>query len=89
VEALGRRLRKQDLTVFLDRWYLTPGQSLPQALEVTLAHCRAVAVCIGQGEMGPWQQREQYLALELQVSAERRGQYFPVCSLGRNRIWDF
>jgi hypothetical protein len=66
--------------VFLDRWYLTPGQSWLKALEETLAQCRAVAVCIGQGEMGPWQQREQYLALERQVSAERRGQHFPVKS---------
>ena len=73
-----RRLREQNLTVFLDRWYLTPGQSWPKALEATLAQCRAVAVCIGQGEMGPWQQREQYLALERQVAAERRGESFPV-----------
>ena len=78
VEALARRLREQKLSVFLDRWYLTPGQSWPKELEATLARCRAVAVCIGQGEMGPWQQREQYLALERQVAAERRGQNFPV-----------
>ncbi len=78
VEALATRLRKQNLTVFLDRWYLTPGQSWPKKLETELARCRAVAVCIGQGEMGPWQQREQCLALERQVAAERRGQIFPV-----------
>ncbi|NGZ08911.1 MAG: TIR domain-containing protein [Nitrospira sp. LK70] len=78
VEVLAHRLREQNLTVFLDRWYLTPGQSWPKALEATLASCRAVALCIGQGEMGPWQQREQYLALERQVAAERRGQRFPV-----------
>jgi formylglycine-generating enzyme required for sulfatase activity/energy-coupling factor transporter ATP-binding protein EcfA2 len=78
VEALARRLQEQDLTVFFDRWYLTPGQSWPKELEATLARCRAVAVCIGQGEMGPWQQREQYLALERQVAAQRRSQNFPV-----------
>jgi formylglycine-generating enzyme required for sulfatase activity/energy-coupling factor transporter ATP-binding protein EcfA2 len=78
VEALARRLREQNLTVFLDRWYLTPGQSWPKALETTLASCRAVVVCIGQGEMGPWQQREQYLAMERQVAAERQRQTFPV-----------
>lgn len=78
VEALAHRLREQNLTVFLDRWYLTPGQSWPKALETTLVNCRAVAVCLGQGEMGPWQQREQYLALERQVAAERQGQIFPV-----------
>ncbi|HEU5406246.1 MAG TPA: toll/interleukin-1 receptor domain-containing protein, partial [Nitrospira sp.] len=42
VEALAHRLREQKLTVFLDRWYLTPGQSWPKALEATLAGCRAV-----------------------------------------------
>ena len=78
VEALAQRLREQKLTVFLDRWYLTLGQSWPKALESAIAQCKAVAVCIGQGEMGPWQQREQYLALERQVDAERRGQSFPV-----------
>jgi hypothetical protein len=78
VEALAQRLREQGLQVFLDRWYLTPGQSWLKALEETLAQCRAVAVCLGQGDMGPWQQREQYLAFERQVSAERQGQRFPV-----------
>lgn len=78
VEALTRRLREEQLTVFLDRWYLTPGQSWPKELETNLARCRAVAVCIGQGEMGPWQQREQYLALECQAAAERSGRTFPV-----------
>ena len=78
VETLARRLREQGLQIFLDRWYLTPGQSWLKALETTLAQCRAVAVCIGQGDMGSWQQREQFLALERQVSAERRGQHFPV-----------
>jgi formylglycine-generating enzyme required for sulfatase activity/energy-coupling factor transporter ATP-binding protein EcfA2 len=78
VEALARRLREQHLTVFLDRWYLTPGQSWPKKLEMELARCRAVAVCIGQGEMGPWQQRERDLAIERQVAAERQDQTFPV-----------
>lgn len=78
VEALAHRLREQNLTVCLDRWYLTPGQSWPKALETTLANCRAVAVCFGHGEMGPWQQREQYLALERQVAAERRGLRLPI-----------
>lgn len=78
VEVLARRLQQQNRIVFLDRWYLTPGLSWPKELEATLARCRAVAVCIGQGEMGPWQQREWDLALERQVAAERRGQSFPV-----------
>ena len=47
VEALAHRLRSQNLSVFLDRWYLTPWKSWPKALEETLARCQAVAVCIG------------------------------------------
>ena len=63
--------------MFLDRWYLTPGTNWLSALEKTLARCKSVAVCIG-AEMGPWQQREQYSALERQVAEERRGVQFPV-----------
>ena len=66
VEQVARWLRDQGLTPFLDRWYLTPGQPWPQALERVLASCRAVAVMVGPGEMGSWQQREKDLALERQ-----------------------
>ena len=66
VETLARSLRDKDLSVFLDRWYLVPGRPWPQALEQVLRACRAVAVCVGPGEMGPWQQREVNLALERQ-----------------------
>jgi hypothetical protein len=58
VESLAQTLRQEGLKVFLDRWYLTPGQPWPQALERALASCGAVAVCVGPGDMGPWQQRE-------------------------------
>jgi hypothetical protein len=68
VEALARWLRDKDLSVFLDRWYLVPGRPWPQALEQVLRACRAVAVCVGPGEMGPWQQREVNLALERQAT---------------------
>ena len=67
VLALAEKLRAQNLNVFLDRWYLTPGQPWPQLLEQALASCGAVAVCVGQGEMGPWQQREMFSALDRQA----------------------
>jgi formylglycine-generating enzyme required for sulfatase activity len=66
VEAVARWLRAQGLRVFLDRWYLTAGRPWPEALEQALGTCRAVAVFVGPGEMGPWQQREKNLALERQ-----------------------
>jgi hypothetical protein len=75
VEAIARALREEaKLNVFLDRWYLAPGKPWPQELERVLATCGAVAVCIGPGEMGPWQQREMNFALERQA----RDADFPV-----------
>jgi len=66
VEDLARALGNRGLHVFLDRWYLTPGLPWPQKLETALRNCRAAVVCVGAGEMGPWQQREAYMALERQ-----------------------
>jgi hypothetical protein len=77
VETLARRLQDAGTSVFLDRWYLAPGANWVAALESTLANCKAVAVCIGE-EMGPWQLRECYAALERQVAEERRGAAFAV-----------
>jgi hypothetical protein len=67
VEGIARALRDHDLHVFLDRWYLHPGRPWPQELETVMRGCRAVAVCVGPGEMGPWQQREVNMALERQA----------------------
>ena len=44
VLELAKKLQEQDLKVFLDRWYLTPGQPWPQKLEHVLATCGSVAV---------------------------------------------
>ncbi len=74
VEAVARMLRERGLSVFLDRWYLVPGQSWPITLERALEACRAVAVFLGPAGMGTWQQREQHLALERQAKDET----FPV-----------
>ena len=62
VETIARALREHHLNVFLDRWYLHPGRPWPQELEKVMRSCKAVAVCVGPGEMGPWQQREMNMA---------------------------
>ncbi|WP_048709317.1 TIR domain-containing protein [Microvirga massiliensis] len=66
VEAVAHRLTERGLRVFLDRWYLTPGQPWTQALERTLASCSSVAVFLGTEVLGSWQQRERDLALDRQ-----------------------
>jgi tetratricopeptide (TPR) repeat protein len=74
VERVARALRESGLNPFLDRWYLVAGQPWQRALENVLTACRAVAVFVGPGEMGPWQQKEKELALDRQT----RSATFPV-----------
>ncbi|PZN72484.1 MAG: hypothetical protein DM484_24440 [Candidatus Methylumidiphilus alinenensis] len=75
VSALAKKLQDyHDLKVFFDRWNLTPGQTWFRTLEHALSACGAVAVCVGPGEMGPWQLREVYSALDRQA----RQNSFPV-----------
>jgi hypothetical protein len=66
VEEVARKLRDQGLEPFLDRWYLAPGKRWRSKLEETLSSCKAVAIFVGPGEMGSWQQREIDIALDLQ-----------------------
>jgi hypothetical protein len=73
-ESIAQALRHRGLKVFLDRWYLAPGQRWQAKLEEVLGSCRAVAICIGPGDMGPWQQREKELAVDRQT----RETTFPV-----------
>ena len=68
VEKLARALRQRGLSVFLDRWYLAPGQAWQQRLEEVLGSAAAVAVCVGPEGLGSWQQRERQLALDRQAT---------------------
>ena len=86
VERVARELTGYGIRVFLDRWYLTPGQPWPQALEQTLAGCGAVAVFIGAEGLGPWQQRERDLALDRQGRSPA-SRSFPFFSPAPIRRW--
>ena len=66
VENVARKLRDEGLEPFLDRWNLVPGMRWRLELEKTLGSCKAVAIFVGQGEMGSWQQREVDVALDIQ-----------------------
>jgi hypothetical protein len=52
VEDIAHRLRDAGLEPFLDRWYLTPGARWRPKLEEILASSKAVAICVGAGQMG-------------------------------------
>ena len=66
VEDIARKLRDEGLEPFLDRWYLAPGMRWRSELEKKLSSSKAVAIFVGRGEMGSWQQREVDVVLDLQ-----------------------
>ena len=68
VEEIARKIRDEHLEPFLDRWYLVPGARWRPRLEQILSSCKAVAIFVGPGEMGRWQQREVDVALDLQAN---------------------
>jgi hypothetical protein len=53
------------------------GFPWPKALEEGLSGVRGVAVFIGR-ELGGWQKREMWFALDRQVREEKQGRAFPV-----------
>jgi TIR domain len=88
VDEIARKLRDEGLKPFFDRWNLAPGMRWRSKLEKTLGSCKAVAICVGPGEMGSWQQREVDVALDLQS----RSPNLPVnryYSLAANLRWAF
>jgi hypothetical protein len=72
VLAVQKLLAARGITTFLDRDQLVPGLPWPAALEQGLHDVRAVAVFIGR-ELGGWQKREMWFALDRQVREERQG----------------
>jgi hypothetical protein len=67
VEEVAHRLANAGLKgLFFDRWNLLIGTRWRPMLESALASSKAVAIFVGPGEMGSWQQREVDVALDLQ-----------------------
>src|SRR5436309_752900 len=78
VRLVRTRLEELGFRTFLDQSDLLVGLPWPRALEQALAVSRSVAVFIGPRGLGRWQQKEMYLALELQAEREEAGRSFPV-----------
>ena len=77
VIAVQKLLQARGITTFLDRDNLVSGLAWPQALEQALRAVDGVAVFIGR-ELGGWQKREMWFALDRQVREEKEGRAFPV-----------
>ncbi len=70
VVALGERLRKRGLAVWLDVWELRPGMPWIRELEEGIRASKMAAVIVGNDGLGPWQ-REEFEGLL--IKAIRRG----------------
>jgi WD40 repeat protein len=77
VIAVQKLLQARGINTFLDRDDLVSGLAWPQALEQALRAVDGVAVFIGR-ELGGWQKREMWFALDRQVREEQEGCAFPV-----------
>ena len=72
VEELARRLERENLKPWLDKWNLIPGEPWQPAIEAALVSCSTCAVVIGQGGFAPWQHEEMRLALSQRVSDRKQ-----------------
>ncbi len=86
VEELARRLMRDGIEPFLDKWNLIPGDPWQEALEEALIRSAACAVFIGPGGFSPWQHEELRAAIEHRVSGSRGGyRVIPVLLPGASR----
>lgn len=72
VEELARWLAEEGLNLFLDTWYLIPGEPWQEGLEEALNACQTVAVFLGPVGISPWENEEMRSALEERVRDKSR-----------------
>ncbi len=86
VEELARRLQREGIEPWLDKWHLIPGASWQPAIEQALAGCATCAVLIGPSGIGSWQHEEMRAAIDRRVK-EHRNEYrvIPVILPGAQR----
>jgi WD40 repeat protein len=85
-EELARRLLKEGIQAWLDKWHLIPGDPWQPAIERALAESGTCAVFVGPSGLGPWQNEEMRVAIDRRVSdANGRFRVIPVLLPGGER----
>jgi hypothetical protein len=86
VEELGRRLLKEGIEAWLDKWNLIPGDQWQPAIEKALAESETCAVFVGPSGFGPWQNEEMRAAIDRRVQdSDRHFRVIPVLLPGARR----
>jgi hypothetical protein len=86
VEELARRLAKEGIQAWLDKWHLIPGNPWQPDIEKALSESETCAVFVGPGGFGPWQNEEMCAAIDQRVRfGGRRFRVIPVLLPGAER----
>ena len=86
VEELARRLAKEGIQAWLDKWHLIPGNPWQPDIEKALAGSETCAVFMGPSGFGPWQNEEMRAAIDQRVrDSGRRFRVIPVLLPGAKR----
>jgi hypothetical protein len=86
VEELARRLVREGIEVWLDKWHLIPGDPWQPAIEKVLAKSETCAVFVGPSGFGPWQNEEMRAAIDRRVQeSDKRFRVIPVLLPGGER----
>jgi WD40 repeat protein len=86
VEELARRLAKEGIHAWLDKWNLIPGDPWQQAIEKALVESETCAVFVGPSGLGPWQNEEMRAAIDQRIrEGARRFRVIPVLLPGAER----
>jgi tetratricopeptide (TPR) repeat protein len=86
VEELARRLAKEGIQAWLDKWHLIPGDPWQPAIEGALAESETCAVFVGPSGLGPWQNEEMRAAIDRRVRDSKRSfRIIPVLLPGAER----
>ena len=85
VEELARRLSKEGIQAWLDKWHLIPGDPWQPAIENALAESETCAVFVGPSGFGPWQNEEMRAAIDQRVrDSDKCFRVIPVLLPGAN-----
>jgi WD40 repeat protein len=86
VEELARRLAKEGIQAWLDKWHLIPGNPWQPDIEKALEESETCAVFVGPGGFGPWQNEEMRASIDQRVrDSGRRFRVIPVLLPGAKR----
>jgi hypothetical protein len=86
IEELARRLAKESIQAWLDKWHLIPGNPWQPGIERALAESETCAVFVGPSGFGPWQNEEMRAAIVQRVrDSGKRFRVIPVLLPGAKR----